>query len=608
MFDDSLSGRFKFQETKEAELYGRAMQRVSCYRGRINKSISTFALQIICMGNRSAMQGSKMELSGSIVASEKSRIRKFPASLANAKSDFLLRLQFLKSNIKSLLLLLVDHLQPQNLKALEDKVLAELAYIEFCIPVICKIDKVAGLNFYIEEVEWFKHLHEPIYNLEKWIRLGETLASVTPHSAMGSKRLISALGIGYNSVFNTEQKEIFNLHKQLKLMKIAKWLVEIDGKSISSNTRLKGIKIKSQITFLEGHKFELSSNGAHGAMFIKWKKRDDSYKNIAVLKVSQIIVQAGRSRSQTPLPKSSLINNIFQAVGFYTKTSQQAVVAGAGSAYKEACAEKAAFMIAEAFQKLLLDYIATNNNQNIQITCPLNSEMFSPMIAGIAALPGENKTQISIGSIAIFEKNCIDTLAANKIAQILEKKLDDSELLIFQLFILFDYILGNTDRHLENWMLQLSYKDSQDTYAFVRDQEHLSKLVNTEHLRKDDFVIRGLLPIDNGNILPTQDLCSTGLVGMVLDSKQYEWKNLKFAAIPFHSAIIDFIKAASITKVWASDVGAAINNDMEIKRYSQDIGGSFISKSSLLQLHHRIHNLNKIANGSITTPKVLAFG
>jgi hypothetical protein len=755
---------------------------VKRYGGLIDRCISTFALQIICMENRQALQGSRMEKSGSFLENTGIDVKrkKFPRSIQEAKSDIYMSLQFIKSHLKSMIYCLWDdeHQVPVKYKNVEMKIIEELEYIEFSIPIIGKIIKVSDINIHVNKMEWFRHTLGEAPLVDKWQRITATLASVTPQCASGADKILSSLhksltcqeankssddmqkvaqfsrhidkcitvfalqiisiddleplsaaqntaqnimktkgdlykeliltkkslnqltvaeilpeieyidfclrlinatnedildlfeiffptiskkksekvisliytnknhafwlkhalklipysdkwirfinavapseGINYStsSISRTQdsikadrlnQREILNLRKKLKLMKIAKWLAEIDGKCISNQTRLKMTKLKCQIAFLEGPILEYSSKGTNGALFVHWRKRDSSLRKIAVLKES-------RSTKKIEIPQAtpthgsgfSLLNNVVQAIGYYTNTSQQAVVSGAASTNKEACAEKAAFMMAEQLLQILTTYTETRKIQHPEESRLLYPEMFTPMIAGIASLLHGNRDKTSVGSIAVYSAHSIDANIMQDIVPILDKTLDASEILIYQLFTLFDYLLGNTDRHLGNWMVKLSYNDFFGTVNLVKNHDHLHKLVHERYMRKEDFKIVGIIPIDNGNILPTQDLYTQDIFGTIVDLKQYDWRSLKFSQEPFHAEIIDFIKSSALSKKWAIDLCDSINTDEEIIKYSNDMQGPFINKKSLYQLCNRIENIISVGKGKITTPKALA--
>lgn len=82
---------------------------------------------------------------------------------------------------------------------------------------------------------------------------------------------------------------------------------------------------------------------------------------------------------------------------------------------------------------------------------------------------------------------------------------------IFQLFIVFDFLTGNQDRHDKNWLIKLD------------DKGHMV----------------GIIAIDNGNSLPAKHL--TKGKSIFIEKNQYSWANLVLSKIPFIEKVRHFI-------------------------------------------------------------------
>ena len=397
------------------------------------------------------------------------------------------------------------------------------------------------------------------------------------------------------------KKEILALYHNLKSLKNEKQQLKAKKLMVGSLVKLKIAELKTRISFLQGNEFAFSGKGSNGAIFVKWKKMDTSFRKVAVFKLSDSLqtFEFSPSKGSPSVTPPMGFGTVVQAFGYYTSTSQKAVVCGAGSRNREACAEKAGFMIADKLHRELIAYVTLKEQQSCNASTSLRKDTFTPMIAGIIDFMNVKRDVISIGSLAVFSEHAIDADAAHEIANVFDKKLDEDELLIFQFFIVFDYLLGNADRHAGNWMLKLSYKN-QGAGGLVEHKKHLKTLIAEEALDKESFRIDSIIPIDNGNILPMQSLMG------IVDAKQYDWKHLKFADIKFHAHIIDFINTVNLNEAWVYEICAAINEDPHIKKLSSDIGGVFINQRSIEQMILRAKKLKEVGLGGITTPKQLA--
>jgi hypothetical protein len=88
------------------------------------------------------------------------------------------------------------------------------------------------------------------------------------------------------------------------------------------------------------------------------------------------------------------------------------------------------------------------------------------------------------------------------------------EIILFQKFALFDYLLGNLDRHYQNWILS---KDCQNN-------------------------IQKIIAIDNANSFPTKDPKPFFFGLFDPGHNQYMWKELKIAEAPLTEPTKEFIR------------------------------------------------------------------
>jgi len=151
--------------------------------------------------------------------------------------------------------------------------------------------------------------------------------------------------------------------------------------------------------------------------------------------------------------------------------------------------------------------------------------------------------------------------------------LNKSDINKYQRFVILDYLLGNLDRKLDNWMVKLT-----------SDGRHF----------KD---IKG---IDNANCYPKGHLPKPGM----LDGStwyQYAWKDLDLSTIPLSQDMVKFIdsltdvKLDSIISLWKSDLGP--------EYFESFFGGS--EGEAIKALKDRVRVLRKFAEESRTNPRTL---
>ena len=105
------------------------------------------------------------------------------------------------------------------------------------------------------------------------------------------------------------------------------------------------------------------------------------------------------------------------------------------------------------------------------------------------------------------------------------EKFTDGELTLFQKFAIFDYLIGNLDRHEENWLVIFdAHADGTKTLKYIK-------------------------AIDNANAFPKKHpkpftkKVPSGLDLLINPARnQYKWKNLNIARFTFTAEIKEFVK------------------------------------------------------------------
>lgn len=614
------------------------------YGLELDAIMTTYAKAVICIENELDLSTATIKENLKAVAIS-GIARQSLEQLKDAKSDVLLRLVAVNMKMSRLEKDLEETVPLSHeitICRAKEQIALHIDFAKFCQKMIFMTDfnedeknlfeiillgsnpSIEGMIHKIErnitQIDWLKRAVSSIVGCQKWQRFISVISNAIQECiiADGGWELMSCVeGITYTSLSQSgmnadfcmidsakqiNKREIRNLSEKLCLLKSEKLYAKKRGKYFDPRKLLSIVEQKSRIAFLEAFDNESSGKGINGAVFIKWKRKRGSLRSVGVFKCSNTIdSQEFISQQKPSVALGGVLGNITQAIGYYTSTSQKAIVCGAASENREACAEKAGFMIAEKFHKAIFAYrdkVIQTNPRDTRFLC---GQLFTPMIAGIVDLMHSSRDKVSVGSLAVFNDNAIDADVAHGIANILEKDLDTTETIIFQLFFLFDYLIGNTDRHTGNWMVKLSYVNALGKNCIVADRAHLAELAKNTHASPSDFKIIAILPIDNGNILPTQELA-----GRILDSKQYDWKRLKCANIPFHPEVIEFIKSSALTSGWVHDLCESINDDEAIVKYSSDICGPFICDASIAQMVLRMRKIRDVGTGKINTPRLLA--
>lgn len=341
-------------------------------------------------------------------------------------------------------------------------------------------------------------------------------------------------------LISPNEKQLINLKASPQIKKsfaeLQKLRLEkqINPQLVKNNQHLLARKIaKAQFAYGIGVKPILSSKGIHGAMFmpsVTGKEQgvfklpsNDSYKRQVVTRVK--------------LSQKSLLNE---------------------GEYAEVCAEKAAYMIAEKLNCPFLTAVPTT------ITSFTNQE-----------------AKTKEGAFLLFCKAKLAEDVKNKIEK---KEYTPEELNRFQIFAIFDYLIGNLDRHAENWMVKI---------------------------RKKDGTIKKIIPIDNANILPKQE---PNLLNIDARKNQYGWKSFNISNHPFTNEVKEFIK--KIDHQFVDEVIDQINQDEAIASlYKNNQNNTeaepnkskfFLSTESKERMKKRVDIIRKVLEDRISTPQQLA--
>ena len=132
----------------------------------------------------------------------------------------------------------------------------------------------------------------------------------------------------------------------------------------------------------------------------------------------------------------------------------------------------------------------------------------------------------------------------------------ESEINQFQIFAIFDYLIGNLDRKADNWLVSM---------------------------RSDTDAIKDIKMIDNANAFPERHLPSHAWCA---SRSQYKWKQLELAKAPLSNKAIEFIQKLTPKKI--QEIITVIQNDIE--------DGGFLSEKVIKTLEERakvIRNLGK---------------
>lgn len=269
--------------------------------------------------------------------------------------------------------------------------------------------------------------------------------------------------------------------------------------------RLERKAAKAELSCLMNQDAMVSTGkGVNGSQFVKFKG-----KKIGVFKSIPDVAQGTFLNIVNPFGQQAYLNRGTMA---------------------QAAAERAAYLLAKE----------------------LNHQLLTVPAVKIMDLDGKK------GCFAVFEKG----IPADQIIQEIDGKSSFSrkEINIFQIFIIFDYLLGNLDRHLENWLI---------------------KVINN--------CMGAIYPIDHANSFP---LKKPNWLNLNAAKNVYKWKELELAKFPLTKEIKSFIEG-KITDEMIQKVIQSIDEDEQIKScYPQ--GEKFLSEQSRKDFEFRALKLRQL--------------
>ena len=295
---------------------------------------------------------------------------------------------------------------------------------------------------------------------------------------------------------------------------------------------------KAQFAAALGVKPKISPKGVNGAQFLKGVATDGKKKT------NEKEVHTNLGVFKGPNPESTgRIRNWLHYLGL----SQRSVLHG--GKYIEVVSEKAAYIIAKKLNTPLLN------------------------LAPVRIIKYQDQT----GAFLAWQKG---DLACKVSAQINARKgYTQDEKNRFQMFAAYDFLLGNLDRHEDNWMIQLNEKGE----------------------------IRKIVPIDNANILPKKEIRSWNLYG---NWNQYAWSSWKIANEEFSPEVKKIL--SELDDNFVDQICEEINQDKEIsdlvnKQMADEPDcAQYPSPEAKDLMKKRFALLKKVAAGEIKTPQALA--
>lgn len=166
------------------------------------------------------------------------------------------------------------------------------------------------------------------------------------------------------------------------------------------------------------------------------------------------------------------------------------------------------------------------------IKSKLGPTYFSLAPVKILHFTNETNEKTEQGAFLVFCKNA--SVAKGAINLIEKTSFTEQEICTYHSAFLFDFLLGNLDRHNENWM------------------------VKTEGNK-----VTNVLLIDNANILPTLEPTRLHIIAA---NSRFNWKFLKVADLEIPQNIrTDFLNVLA-DDAWVENLFKEINNDKEIKK------------------------------------------
>lgn len=311
-----------------------------------------------------------------------------------------------------------------------------------------------------------------------------------------------------------------NIHKHFKKVHQLRLQKHKNPKNRTDNAHLLARKVsKAKFAFAVGVQPIISDKGVNGAKFLK----SVTNKFLGVFK--------------GPNPEKIGYKQYLKQLGL----TQQAYLHDAP--YVEIVAEKAAYLIALKMNSKYLTLAPT------RITTYGNT----------------------IGDFLVWQDQCV--LASTVASQINKKTtFTEDELNRFQMFAVFDFLLGNLDRHEDNWMVKM----------------------NGDTIEK-------IIPIDNANILPKQEI--SHYINYCAGFSVYKWSQFFISRSPFTEETIATL--AALSDNFVDEICEEIKKDPEILSV-MNLEAEFPSDEAKAEMKRRFNILKAVAEGKITSPYELS--
>lgn len=158
-----------------------------------------------------------------------------------------------------------------------------------------------------------------------------------------------------------------------------------------------------------------------------------------------------------------------------------------------------------------------------------------------------------------------------------------NEIILFQLFVVFDFLIGNQDRHGKNWLMKLN--------------------------NEGDLI--GIVAIDNGNAMPEKHL--TKGTSILIQLNQYAWEAIPLIKLSLHKDVVNLIKTITLGKIEQSltslytQMLKTITLSWTEKQAGYEVLDAFIhSRGMKICLSQRLDKLHSIARKHFSYPELLA--
>lgn len=262
---------------------------------------------------------------------------------------------------------------------------------------------------------------------------------------------------------------------------------------LSPEHRLKRSAAKAKFAYHLGIQTQSPSTGVHATFFL----RSTTGKKLGVFKTADLRVNP--------------IRGFFRQAGALINIGQELVL-NKGK-YVQLAGEKAAYII----------------KQKMDEFGPLDFELAPVALMSLANLSDNSE---EIGAFLLFCKNV--KLAEEVLTSLNKNVFDNQELIRCHAAFLYDFLLGNLDRHTRNYMMGVSKQDK----------------------------IEKILLIDNSNILPIQE---PSLLNHTANKARFVWKDLKVAQYPIPEEVrMIFTKILENPQDLVENIFNEINKDPEI--------------------------------------------